>query len=347
MASISLRGVAKSYGDVLAVGGIDVEAGDGEFLVLVGPSGSGKTTTLRLVAGLETLDDGQIFIGDRDVSNLAPGKRDSAMVFQSYALFPHLTVFENIAFGLRARKQKGEAVTNAVRQTAAALNIEGLLDRKPRQLSGGERQRVALGRAIVRHPAVFLMDEPLSNLDARLRVQTRAEIQRLQSQLGVTTMYVTHDQAEALALGHRIAILDAGAVQQIGTPQQVYQHPANAFVAGFIGSPPMNLIPVSRRDDGVAWEGGWAWLDAPVESGLLGIRPEHVRLSGPESDHAIDAVVTAIESTGDQVIVVMQAGSASIAARAEPSFQARAGDRIRIWFDEAHLYLFDEQGNPV
>ncbi|MGH2830341.1 MAG: ABC transporter ATP-binding protein, partial [Actinomycetota bacterium] len=227
MAGVGLRGVAKRYGEHVAVAGLDLQIADGELMVLVGPSGCGKTTTLRLIAGLERVDAGAIHIGERDVTAEPPERRDVAMVFQSYALYPHLSVYENLAFGLRARRRPDEEVRERVERAAQALGIEQVLDRKPRALSGGERQRVALGRAIVREPAAFLMDEPLSNLDARLRVATRAEIQRLQASLGTTTIYVTHDQVEALSLGHRVGVMDGGALLQVGTPREVYDTPSN------------------------------------------------------------------------------------------------------------------------
>ncbi len=357
MASVSLRDVVKRYGEHAAVRDLTLEVPDGELLVLVGPSGCGKTTSLRMIAGLEDPDDGRIQIGDRDVTSLPPDERDVAMVFQSYALFPHMTVFENLAFGLRARKRPDAEVRAMVAEAAATLGLDALLERKPRQLSGGERQRVALGRAIVRHPAVFLMDEPLSNLDARLRVQTRAEIQRLQARLGATMIYVTHDQTEALGLGHRVGVMDAGLLQQAGTPREIYDRPANAFVASFIGSPPMNLLPVRQVGRDLVWDGGVAGApDAPRvpgERATLGVRPEHVHVAGSAwapadttepagpDDRMIDAVVDVVEAVGDQTILFLNAGSAILAARVEPSFPARSGDALRIRLDPRHLHLFD------
>ncbi|MFQ3536366.1 MAG: sn-glycerol-3-phosphate ABC transporter ATP-binding protein UgpC, partial [Aggregatilineales bacterium] len=253
MASVSFRGVYKRYaGDVVAVKDLNIEVADKEFLVLVGPSGCGKTTSLRMLAGLEEISEGEILIGDRVVNNIAPKDRDIAMVFQSYALYPHMTVYENMAFGLRLRKVPRDEIDRRVRETAKSLMIDQLLDRKPRQLSGGQRQRVAVGRAIVREPQVFLMDEPLSNLDAKLRVEARAFISKLHQRLGTTFIYVTHDQVEAMTMGTRIAVMSAGELQQIDTPQNLYDHPANVFVAGFIGSPSMNFFEGSRlvQEDG-------------------------------------------------------------------------------------------------
>src|SRR5881275_2800446 len=242
MATVTFDHVSKRYGDVVAVNDLNLEIRDGEFMVLVGPSGCGKTTSLRMIAGLEEISDGTLRIGDRVVNDVAPKDRDIAMVFQSYALYPHMSVRDNLAFGLKLRKVPKQDIERRVQEAAGILDIGRYLDRKPKELSGGQRQRVALGRAIVREPAVFLMDEPLSNLDAKLRVQMRAEIQSLQRTLGVTTIYVTHDQTEAMTMGDRIAVMRAGTLQQVDSPERVYQWPANEFVAGFIGSPAMNLV---------------------------------------------------------------------------------------------------------
>src|SRR3954469_4606105 len=248
MADVTLQGVTKVFpGGARAVDGVDLEIADGELLVLVGPSGSGKTTVLRLTAGLEELTDGEIRIGGRVVNNVHPMDRDIAMVFQNYALYPHMTVAENIGFGLKLRGRKKREVAERVERTAATLSLSELLQRKPAQLSGGQRQRVAMGRAIVRDPAAFLMDEPLSNLDAKLRVQMRAEVSGIQRRLGTTTIYVTHDQTEAMTLGDRVAVMRAGVLQQVGPPQELYDHPVNLFVAGFIGSPAMNFMPASVK----------------------------------------------------------------------------------------------------
>src|SRR6187431_1664388 len=250
MATVTFDNVNKVYGDFHAVKDLNLEIGDGEFMVLVGPSGCGKTTSLRMIAGLEEISSGTLRIGDRVVNDVAPKDRDIAMVFQSYALYPHMSVRDNMAFGLKLRKVPKADIEKRVNDAAGILNLEKLLDRKPKELSGGQRQRVALGRAIVREPAVFLMDEPLSNLDAKLRVQTRAEIARLHQRLGTTTIYVTHDQVEAMTMGDRIAVMRDGVLQQIGTPQELYDHPLNRFVAGFIGSPSMNFIDVTVEGTG-------------------------------------------------------------------------------------------------
>src|SRR2546425_901867 len=260
MAQVHLRGVRKTYDNKVAViHGIDMEIADGEFIVIVGPSGCGKSTLLRMVAGLERITGGQVAIGERVVNELEPKDRDIAMVFQNYALYPHMSVYANMAYGLKIRKLAKEDIDRRVRKAAKTLELDKLLDRLPRQLSGGQRQRVAMGRAIVREPAVFLFDEPLSNLDAKLRVQMRAELQSLHRRLATTSLYVTHDQVEAMTLAHRMIVMNAGRVEQIGAPLEVYARPASTFVAGFIGSPPMNLIPRQRQG----------------REGLFGIRPEH------------------------------------------------------------------------
>ena len=249
MATVTFDGVWKKFGEVVAVNDLNLKIDDGEFMVLVGPSGCGKTTSLRMIAGLEEITEGTLSIGDRVVNHVAPKDRDIAMVFQSYALYPHMTVRDNMAFGLKLRKTPKDEIERRVNEAAAMLSCENLLDRKPRELSGGQRQRVALGRAIVREPAVFLMDEPLSNLDAKLRVQTRAEIARLHQRLGTTTVYVTHDQVEAMTMGERIAVMSEARLQQVGSPQELYDHPDNRFVAGFIGSPSMNFLEVDVTRD--------------------------------------------------------------------------------------------------
>src|SRR5213595_2420348 len=255
MATVTFDHVSKRYGDVIAVNDLNLEINDGEFMVLVGPSGCGKTTSLRMIAGLEEISAGDLKIGDRIVNDVPPKDRDIAMVFQSYALYPHMTVRDNMAFGLKLRKLPKADIEKRVNEAAGILSLEKLLDRKPKELSGGQRQRVALGRAIVREPSVFLMDEPLSNLDAKLRVQTRAEIARLHQRLGTTTVYVTHDQVEAMTMGTRIAVMDKGELQQVGAPQDLYDSPRKLFVAGFIGSPAMNFVNVERDGDSVKGDG--------------------------------------------------------------------------------------------
>src|SRR5437879_1846742 len=267
MATVTFEHVTKKYGDVLAVNDLNLEIRDGEFMVLVGPSGCGKTTSLRMIAGLEEISDGTLRIGDRVVNDVAPKDRDIAMVFQSYALYPHMTVRDNLAFGLKLRKVPKPEIERRVQEAAGILDIGRYLDRKPKELSGGQRQRVALGRAIVREPAVFLMDEPLSNLDAKLRVQMRAEIARLQARLGVTTIYVTHDQVEAMTLGDRVAVLHHGLLQQVDSPQDLYDHPNNVFVAGFIGSPAMNFATASINDGGTLDAGDF---HIPIPEQLVG-----------------------------------------------------------------------------
>jgi ABC-type sugar transport system ATPase subunit len=345
MPDLRLKGITKSYGEVGAVRDLTLAVADGELLVLVGPSGCGKSTTLRVIAGLEDADAGSISIGERDVTGLAPAERDVAMVFQSYALFPHMSVYDNLAFGLAARKTPADEARAQVTKVAEVLGLAGLLERRPRQLSGGERQRVALGRAMVRDPAVFLMDEPLSNLDAQLRVATRGEIVRLQAALGTTTVYVTHDQNEALSIGHRVGVLRGGELQQLGTPREVYDAPANTFVASFIGSPPMNLLPATLDEQGVI---RWHGVAAPGQV-TLGIRPEHVHIAGSRwagrgaPAETFEAVVDVVESVGDQTLLDLDAAGARLIARVEPAFQALRGDRVRGWLDPARLHLFDAE----
>jgi sn-glycerol 3-phosphate transport system ATP-binding protein len=298
MARVEFRNVKKSYDGQPVIHGVDLQVADGEFLVIVGPSGCGKSTLLRMVAGLEAISAGEIAIGDRVVNHLEPKDRDIAMVFQNYALYPHMSVYQNMAYGLRIRGMSKNDIDARVQRAAGILQLAALLDRKPRQLSGGQRQRVAMGRAIVREPAVFLFDEPLSNLDAKLRVQMRFEMQNLHRSLTTTSLYVTHDQVEAMTLGDRLVVLNAGRVEQIGTPSEVYERPATIFVAGFVGSPPMNLIRVQRNDRGrVTFEDGAevppAALPASLPSGdlVLGIRPEHLQ---PCADTA-DGFATEVE----------------------------------------------------
>ena len=290
MASVSYEHVSKLFDGTAAVNDLSLEIGDGEFMVLVGPSGCGKSTALRMLAGLEEVSKGRILIGDRVVNNVAPASRDVAMVFQSYALYPHMTVYDNLAFGLRNTGVAKREIDERVRQAAEILQMGELIKRKPKQLSGGQRQRVALGRAIVREPKAFLMDEPLSNLDAKLRVETRAEILKLQNRLETTTIYVTHDQVEAMTMGDRIAVMRLGVLQQVGTPEELYENPRNMFVAGFIGSPAMNLVP------------------APVVNGggdgrIVGFRPEHIRPGQRDGGLVFDANVEVVEYLGDERLV--------------------------------------------
>ncbi len=351
MARLSLRGVTKNFGVAPAVSGLSLDVEDGELLVLVGPSGCGKTTTLRMIAGLEYADEGEILIDDRPITAVAPSDRDVAMVFQSYALFPHMTVFDNLAFGPSARHRPPEEIKRVVGEVATALRLGNLLDRKPRQLSGGERQRVALGRALVRRPAVFLMDEPLSNLDAQLRVQTRAEIARFQAYFRATIVYVTHDQIEALSLGHRVGVLRDGVLQQLGTPRDVYERPANIFVASFIGTPAMNIVPLTRVGSSrLLWRKTNVPL-GPKERKLvrehegdvvLGLRPEHMAISrGRAAAGAFDAVVEVVEAAGDRTYLVLRADDQSLTARVEPVFAGEPGERVKVSFDQTNIHLFD------
>jgi multiple sugar transport system ATP-binding protein len=331
VASVTYEHVSKQFDETFAVKDLSIDVGDGEFLVLVGPSGCGKSTALRMLAGLEEVSDGRILIGDRVVNKLAPGARDIAMVFQSYALYPHMTVYDNLAFGLRNQGLPKQEVETKVKRTAEILDLGLLLKRKPKQLSGGQRQRVALGRAIVREPVAFLMDEPLSNLDAKLRVATRAEILKLQENLGTTTIYVTHDQVEAMTMGDRIAVMNDGLLQQIGTPEELYTDPANMFVAGFIGSPPMNLVPapiVGAGGDGL----------------VAGFRPEHVSLRNGRSETvSADARVEVVEYLGDEQVVHLAVGDATVQAKIGPDEHVQHGDGVRLGVPRDRLYLFDAE----
>jgi multiple sugar transport system ATP-binding protein len=360
VASVSFKNVFKRYGDVVAVKNLNIEVPDKEFLVLVGPSGCGKSTSLRMLAGLEEISEGEIWIGDRVVNNVAPKDRDIAMVFQSYALYPHMTVYDNMAFGLRLRKTPKQVIDQRVRDTAKSLGIEQLLDRKPRQLSGGQRQRVAVGRAIVREPAVFLMDEPLSNLDAKLRVEARAFISKLHQRLGTTFIYVTHDQVEAMTMGTRIAVLNAGELQQIDTPQNLYSHPANIFVAGFIGSPAMNFFDgsLTEVDGKLAVETTNFRVPLPAsraeaykpyvgKSVILGIRPEDIHdphFQPPNiAPAAIDANVDVVEQMGYEKLLYLEEGGKTFIARFDPRTGASVGQRIQVVIDTSNAHVFDAQ----
>lgn len=348
MATLSLRKVSHSYAERPAVRQLTLEVAEGELFVLLGPSGSGKTTVLRLVAGLESLHEGRVMIGARDVTELPPNERNVGMVFQSYALFPHMTVQHNIGFGMGVRGRPREEIARRVVEVAETLEIASLLDRLPRELSGGERQRVALGRALVRDPDVLLLDEPLSNLDAQLRMQTRTEIVRLQARVRVTTVYVTHDQTEALGMGHRIGVLRGGRLEQVGAPQDVYERPATLFVARFLGTPPMNILP-ARVENGAIVAGDVAITPAERASGdlLLGIRPEHVHVRGSRwsanvpQDRAFPATVELVEPAGDQVYVTLRSAPGTVVARVEPSLRPAPGTSVDIWFDPGRLHLFD------
>ena len=356
MAGVTLREVTKTYGEVVAVDRVSLEVADGEFVALVGPSGCGKTTTLNLVAGLIDITAGEILLGDRAINTLDPKDRDLAMVFQNYALYPNKTVFENLAFPLRMRKVAKPALDEQVRRTANVLSIDHLLDRHPRQLSGGQQQRVALGRALVRDPQAFLMDEPLSNLDAKLRVQMRAELKRFHLELNATVIYVTHDQLEAVTMADRIAVMHLGVLQQYATPDEIYNRPVNTFVAGFIGSPAMNLLrgTVTTHDGqaAIAGEGGWLLpLEAePARRALsssgqvvVGVRHGHMRLSlTPQADWMEGRVYT-VEPTGDLTFVHLKLGDHLLVASDHADFRAAPDAPIWIAFDQEHLHLFDAE----
>jgi multiple sugar transport system ATP-binding protein len=331
MASIVFDHITKKFDETKAVDDLNIEVADGEFLVLVGPSGCGKTTALRMLAGLEEISSGRILIGSRVVNNVAPGARNVAMVFQSYALYPHMTVYANLAFGLRNYKVPKEEIDRRVQSAAKALELDSMLKRKPKQLSGGQRQRVALGRAIVREPDAFLMDEPLSNLDAALRLQTRAEILKLQRRLGTTTIYVTHDQVEAMTMGDRIAVMRLGVLQQIGTPEDLYTNPANTFVATFIGSPAMNLLPAST-------------LGIKADGKLAGFRPEHIVL-GNDSSAAIhyDATVEVVEYLGDEQLAHLRLGDTDIIAKLPVEPRLKAGNQETFSVPLRKVILFDPE----
>jgi multiple sugar transport system ATP-binding protein len=357
MAGVILRNLAKRFGETRVIEGFDLEIRDGEFMVLVGPSGCGKSTVLRMIAGLEEVSGGEILIGDRVVNDVPPKDRDIAMVFQSYALYPHMTVRENLEFGLRIRKTPQAEMDRLVTEAAQVLGIDALLHRKPKELSGGQRQRVALGRAIVRKPSVFLFDEPLSNLDAKLRVQMRAEIKKLQARLGVTTIYVTHDQIEAMTMGNRIAVLNAGKLQQVGAPLELYERPANLFVAAFIGSPPMNFFKARLEGGGARIAA--AGFSLPVPPALrsaaaardgaavtVGIRPENViELDrAPRGESArIPVTVDIAEPLGDEVIVHARAGEDPVVFRQAPHAIPGIGDRLEVQVELDHLHLFDAE----
>jgi len=332
MASVTYDHTTKEFGDTKAVNDLMLEIRDGEFMVLVGPSGCGKSTALRMLAGLERVSSGRILIGDRVVNNVAPQHRDIAMVFQSYALYPHMTVYDNLAFGLRNQKVPRNDIDRRVRRAADILDLGPLIKRKPKQLSGGQRQRVALGRAIVREPEAFLMDEPLSNLDAKLRVQTRAEILKLQEELGTTTIYVTHDQVEAMTMGDRIAVMSDGLLQQLGTPEDVYTNPSNVFVAGFIGSPAMNLIPAS------ALMGAGAG-----QNRIAGFRPEHIDLGNGRHDSIpFTARVQVVEYLGDEQLAHLTRDDRSLQAKLPVDDRLTLGEEREFSVPRDKILYFDE-----
>ncbi len=358
MASVTYDHVTKKFGEVTAINDLNIHVNDKEFLVLVGPSGCGKSTALRMLAGLEEITNGQILIGDRVVNDVAPKDRDIAMVFQSYALYPHMSVYDNMAFGLKLRRMPKNEIDARVKKAADILGIGQLLNRKPKQLSGGQRQRVAVGRAIVRNPSVFLFDEPLSNLDAKLRVQTRSEISKLHQQLGTTFIYVTHDQVEAMTMATRIAVLKDGILQQIDTPQKLYDDPDNVFVAGFIGSPAMNFFDAKLRSDNgaVVVDCGAFNVKVPENRAgpykphvgkevVFGIRPEdiHDPSYAPPGIHQalVDAKVDVTELMGNEVFLYLVAGDRSFTGRVDPRSKARIGDKIQVAMNLDNMHLFD------
>jgi multiple sugar transport system ATP-binding protein len=362
MAGVAFDAVSKRFDAVEAVRELTLGASDGEFLVLVGPSGSGKTTALRMIAGLEDVSSGEILIGREPVTGRHPMDRDIAMVFQSYALYPHMTVFENMAFGLKLHRVKKKEARRRVEAAAQVLGIEKLLKRKPGQLSGGQRQRVAMGRAIVREPAAFLMDEPLSNLDAQLRVEMRAEIQKLQHRLGATTIYVTHDQTEAMTMADRVAVMRDGAIVQVDSPRRLYERPRDVFVARFIGSPAMNLLHarLSRSNGSVTAELGPLSLSLPAralpasveDEVILGIRPEHLAdadLAGAENGRpTLEAPVSIAEPLGAEVITHFELDPEhTLIARLDPKTRAEAGRRMRLLLDPDSLYFFDPESEQA
>ncbi len=355
MAGVTLRGIAKRFGETSVIEGLDLEIREGEFMVLVGPSGCGKSTVLRMIAGLEDVSAGELLIGDRVVNGVPPKDRDIAMVFQSYALYPHMTIRENLEFGLRIRKTPRAEIDRLVGEAAAVLGITELLERKPKQLSGGQRQRVAVGRALVRKPAVFLFDEPLSNLDAKLRVQMRAEIKRLQQRLGTTSIYVTHDQVEAMTMGHRITVLNAGKLQQAGAPLEVYERPANLFVAAFIGTPPMNFVRGRFGANGAEVRAGAFTVPVPAalrpataplagREVVAGIRPENVLPPGrepPGEAARVETVVEIVETLGDELVVHGRAGDDVIVFKEDPHRTPDVGAKVSVQLDLGALHLFD------
>ena len=362
MAQVTLANLSKRFPGVIAVNNVNLEIKDKEFLVLVGPSGCGKTTCLRMIAGLEESSEGDIFIGDRRVNDVSPKDRDIAMVFQNYALYPHMSVYENMAFGLKLRKVPREEIARRVAEAADMLGIQMLLKRRPKELSGGQRQRVAVGRAIVREPAVFLMDEPLSNLDAKLRIQTRAELIKLHRRLGITTVYVTHDQVEAMTMGDRIVVMKDGLVQQCDTPLQIYRFPANKFVAGFIGSPPMNFVDATVESDGgsvyikaagfrtkVDDERAPKLRDFVGKEVSFGIRPSDIfdkTLSPsvePNAGNTVTVDVEVMEPMGAECVLYVNAGGDDMVINLDSATNAKEREKLEVVFDMAKCHVFDKE----
>jgi multiple sugar transport system ATP-binding protein len=356
MAQVLMKALNKKYDEVHAVKDVNLQIRDKEFVVLVGPSGCGKTTTLRMVAGLEEITGGEIMIGDRVVNDLPPKDRDIAMVFQNYALYPHMTVYDNMAFGLKMRKFPKAEIAKRVQDAAEILGIQELLKRKPRQLSGGQRQRVAVGRAIVRHPQVFLFDEPLSNLDAKLRVQMRVELKRLHERLETTAIYVTHDQVEAMTLGDRVVVMKDGWVQQVGEPLELYGKPSNRFVAGFIGSPAMNFadVTIAESNNAVWAENPGLRIKVPADRSerlrpykgqhlTLGVRPEDIQpaTGADAAERSFDAVVDVVEPLGSEILLDVKVGSSSMVARVDPSVRVKVHEPIRLALAPERLHFFD------
>ena len=361
MAGVSIRKVEKSYETYHAVRGIDLEIPNHAFVVLVGPSGCGKSTTLRMIAGLEDISSGEIRIGDRVVNDMAPGDRDIAMVFQNYALYPHMSVRDNIAFGLKQRRTPKAEIDRRIADAARMLDIEALLDRKPRALSGGQRQRVAMGRAMVRNPSVFLFDEPLSNLDAKLRVQMRTEIKRLHQTIPTTTIYVTHDQIEAMTLADLVVVMNKGVIEQAGPPQELYHRPATRFVASFIGSPSMNFFEakVEASTDGLelVLEDGTR-LPLPAErrtaytafagrNVVLGVRPEHLLHAGQHNPARMEVTVDVVEPLGQETLIYFSAGGAFCCARLDPSVHAAPGEKLLLAPEMNRIHLIDPDTDKV
>jgi multiple sugar transport system ATP-binding protein len=363
MAGVTFDHVVKKFGDFTAINDLNIQIEDKEFLVLVGPSGCGKTTALRCLAGLEEVTGGKILIGDRVVNDVAPKDRDIAMVFQSYALYPHMTVFDNMAFGLKLRHVPKPQIEKRVTEAAKMLGIEALLKRKPRELSGGQRQRVAVGRAIVREPKVFLFDEPLSNLDAKLRVQTRAEISKIHNRLQTTFIYVTHDQTEAMTMATRIAVMNKGILQQLDTPQNLYDKPANLFVAGFIGSPAMNFFPMKLKKSGsdLIVENKAMSIKLPKKSAaiyeklagkdiIFGIRPDDIHNPeySPANIHGetVEATVDVTELMGNEIYVYLVSGEVNFFARVDPRSRYKIGEKVKMLFNMDNLHIFDPSANP-